>query len=347
MRRLRKQARQDRLHTELRSNRGRAGRWIYLGLLGLLLIWLINLFMGDLLYLSAEGMVTRERQAVSLSFPAVIKQLAVREGDRVRAGDLLVSVDSLPVIQDVANLSARLAEFRARHQELMARRLVIAETLPVAREHARAINDLLSSREGALREGLTTNLTLHELFQADYANRKEVAELMAERDALDQEAQELDAIIADFTASLEQLRTQYGQGAVRAPEQGIVAELQVNVGSSTGQSGRLMDLLVGQTHVLAYIRPGALYEVRVGDPVGLRYGVREISGTVSEVLPLTVQMPAEFQRSFQPRERSQIIRIQIEDEQIPPMFTKVTVRSSRSWLAQAKRLVGSLLRPSE
>jgi len=339
MRRLRKQARHDRLHTELRTNKGRMGRWIYLGLLGILLAWLLNLFFGDLLYLSAEGMVTRDRQVVSLGYPATVQDLRVRDGDQVRAGDLLATVDSIPVLQDLANLSARLAEFRARHQELVARRMVIRETLPVAREHAAAVNGLLSSRESALREGLTTNMSLHELFQADYANRKEVAELTAERDALDLEIDGLEEIIREFSASLERLRTRYDQGAVRAWRDGIVSDLRVSAGSSTGQGERLMDLLTGDSYVLAYIRPGALYEVRIGDPVQLHYGVVRMAGRISEVLPLSVQLPSEFQRAFQPQERSQIVRIDIEDGRVPPVFTKVVVKSDRSWLAQLKRLL--------
>lgn len=338
MRRLRERVRQDRLQTELRSNKGRMGRWVYLALLGLLLVYLLNLFLGDLLYLSAEGMVTRERQVISLGFPATVEELRVAEGERVKAGELLLTVDSIPILQDIADLSARLAEFRARRQELLARRLVIDETLPVARDHAAAVSQLLSSREGALREGLTTNMTLHELFQADYANRKEVAELAAEREALGLEIDGLEAIIGEFSASLERLGSRYDNGRVRAPRDGIVADLQISAGSGVGQGEPLMDLLVADSYVLAYIRPGAMYEVRVGDPVQLQYGVVELAGRISEIFPLSVQLPSEFQRAFQPQERSQVVRIEIEDGELPPLFTKVTVKSGRSWLTQIKRV---------
>jgi multidrug resistance efflux pump len=346
MRRLRKRVRHDRLHTELRNDRGRLGRWIYLTLLGLLLAYLLNLFLGDLVYLSAEGMVTRDRHVVSLGFPATVGDLRVAEGERVEAGELLLSVDSIPILQDIAELSARLGEFRARRQELVARRLVIEETLPVARDHAAAVSELLSSREGALREGLTTNTTLHELFRADYANRKEVAELAAELEALDLEIEGLMEIIDEFSASLERLESRYDNGRVRAPRAGIVADLQVSAGSGVREDQPLMDLLVGESYVLAYIRPGAMYEVRVGDPVQLQYGVVELAGRISATFPLSVQLPSEFQRAFQPQERSQVVRVKIEDDRIPPVFTKVTVKSSHSLLAQLWRLFDSSLLPA-
>lgn len=63
--RLHRRPRYDTLRNEARK-RGRSwGRWIYLGLVAAFFAWLFDIFLGDLVYLRAEGLVMRDRVALA------------------------------------------------------------------------------------------------------------------------------------------------------------------------------------------------------------------------------------------------------------------------------------------
>lgn len=335
MHRLRRPPRVDRLQTEQRTHRGRIGRWIYLLLLLALVVWLLDIFFGDRVYLSAPGMVTQDQVSVSVSYSGRVTALHVREGDRVQAGQLLAELESMPVQRAIANLAAQRAEWRRRRAALAAERYTIARMLPVARDQAVTIAELLGLREKAYEEGLSTNLTLHELVMADYRSTLQATEFEAREEGLAREIDTLDDIVARFGRSLDDLREQFDGGQVRAEHDGVVMDRQVKAGGHTGESGNLMTLVVGEPYVLAYTPPGALYSVAEGDRVRIRYGFQRIEGTIEAVRPLSVRLPEEFQRAFQPRRRSQIVRISLDGENVPPAFTTVEVSAAgRDWVSR-------------
>lgn len=338
MRSLRRQNRKDRLQTELRSNRMNIGRWVYLGLLSGLIIWLLNSLFGDMLYLSASGLVTQDRQTVSVSFPATVKALHVEEGQQIAQGDPLASLESVPLLRDIAGLSAELGEFQRRRAELRSERTITERMLPVAIEQQQRIADLLDQRRNAVSDGLSTNLTLHEIIRSDYASAMEAEQLRARAEGLGQEISRLDGIITDFQTSIDRLRDGYNNGEVIALSNGVITDMQINRGSGVAENTRLMDVVVGEAHVLAYVSPGALYEIREGDAVALSYGVEQLEGQITRILPLSVRLPTEFQRTFQPQERSQIVRISLDSGPVPPTFTKVNVRSALPLWTQTARL---------
>jgi hypothetical protein len=57
--------------------------------------------------------------------------------------------------------------------------------------------------------------------------------------------------------------------------------------------------------------------------------MQTIRGTIARVEPFAAALPREFQRSFIPVERQQVIRVEFAPgAEIPPLFTKVQLRSA-------------------
>ncbi len=104
---------------------------------------------------------------------------------------------------------------------------------------------------------------------------------------------------------------------------GRIVNLTASRGSVVSGDSPLMEVLIGRPYVLAYVKPGALYTVNGGEIVALRYGLSTIRGRIAAILPFSAKLPSEFQRTFRPQERSQIIRIELEDSVQPPTYTKV------------------------
>jgi hypothetical protein len=57
------------------------------------------------------------------------------------------------------------------------------------------------------------------------------------------------------------------------------------------------------------------------------------------VEPFAAALPKEFQRAFTPVERQQVLRIEFKrEEDAPPLFTKVRIRSPNAMLDGLRRL---------
>ena len=89
-------------------------------------------------------------------------------------------------------------------------------------------------------------------------------------------------------------------------------------------------------YVLGYLPTGGLYTVTAGDRVEISTGLRTMPGTIARVELFAAALPREFQRSFIPVERQQVIRIEFASGvELPPLFTKVQIRApnvARQWV---------------
>lgn len=342
MKRIRAKRRIDRLRTETRASGTNWGRWVYLGLVALLALWLLDTAFGQYIYLRAEGMVTQDKHVVAMSNIATVEAIHVEEGQQVSGGELLAKVTSFPIVQQIANLSTKLADIHARQLELKARRLVLHTILPVAKRRVEAMERLRSNEESAIARGLTDTRKLNELLQDEFASILDSERMQAEVGTIDGQLRDLESMATRLTQTLDQIDAAYEDGVIRSPVDGRVVNITASLGSVLSVDDSLMEVLTGEAYVLAYIKPGTLYSVHGGENVTLRYGLSKAQGRVEAILPFSAKLPNEFQRTFRPRERSQIARIELESDDRPPTYTKVEVVSASILWHELKSAVAGL-----
>lgn len=343
MKRIRAKRRIDRLRTETRASSTNLGRWVYLGLVGWLVLWLLDTAFGHYVYLRAEGMITQDKHVVAISNIATVESLHVEEGQEVSKGEPLAKVTSFPIVQQIANLSTKLTDIRARQLELKARRSVLHTILPVAKKRVEAMERLRSNEESAISRGLTTTRKLNELLQDEFASVLDSEKMQAEVGTIDDQLSELEAMAARLSQSLDQIERAYEDGVIRSPVDGRVVNIKASLGSVVSVDDSLMEVLTGEPYVLAYIKPGTLYSIHGGETVTLRYGLSTVEGQVAAILPFSAKLPNEFQRTFRPQERSQIVRIELEQDNPPPTYTKVEVVSASILWHKLKSTIANLL----
>jgi hypothetical protein len=116
-----------------------------------------------------------------------------------------------------------------------------------------------------------------------------------------------------------------------------VSRLAADKGAVVRAGEPLIEIYGLPNYVLAYLPTGGLYTVAAGDPVEISTGLRTMPGTIVRIEPFAAALPREFQRSFIPVERQQVIRIEFAPGvELPPLFTKVQIRSpnvARQWIA--------------
>ena len=308
-----------------------------------LLLYLLNNFFGHIIFLRAEGLVTQDRKEIAVDFVASLADVAVVEGQIVKKGDLIARLRSTEIVESVASLSRNIADARMRRNELAARRDLLKGLVPIADKRARDLTHLRELHEDGLRRGITTAIEQRKFLVDEYDAVLESQRIKSELAGVDAQLAGLDGIIAKQREALEQILRSYGEGVIRAPIDGVVNNLRVATGSVVAGGQTMMEILHGRPYVLAFLQPGTLHRLKVGDEVVLKYGMESVRGRVTALYPVAARLPVEFQKSFRPTERSQIVRIDFaEGTLIPPTFTKVEVRDAGSVPSRMFKALSSL-----
>ena len=327
MRYIRKPQRVDILRTEPRvRKRGRLGKYVYIALLLGLAAWMIDLTAGKLLYLKAEGMVTRDAAEVASEYTARIVTLGALEGDAVATGKVVAQVSSQQMADSVARMTTELVRHEIALTEMKLRRGRIDAMLPDARRRASVSEEEWNKVERLKEAGMITIMQRARVIHDAYDSVADLRQLELESKVIASQVPELEQSVERARDSLDRLNRSYGGGLLISPVNGTASEVRVQPGSVVRPGEPIMRIYHGDSYVLAYIPTGTLYEVEPGDTVQIRTGFDVLTGEVETLLPVASQLPQEFQKAFQTAQREQLVRIRFHPQQdVPPLFTTVEV----------------------
>jgi multidrug resistance efflux pump len=322
----------DALQSDIRR-RGRSwDRAIYFGLVGVFLVWIFDIFAGDYVYLRADGLVLRDRVVLATQFTAQVAKLGVVEGSELKKGDVVAQLRSQEVYESLAKLSSEIAVATGRRTQLGVRQSVIEAVRASAEQSFRTAHVHRVKSEPLIGRSIISNREVSELLASEYKTGQTLAEMDAEATGLKQDLPRLDASIAEAVLARATLKEIYSDGKIESPVGGIVGSLPVRTGSVLRIGDPLMEIFTGESYVLAYVPEGALYDLSPDDRVNIRVGLRTYDGRVSKILPVTSQLPKEFQDSLRPPARAQVVRISFDPGQRPPtLFAKPRISMAVWW----------------
>jgi len=301
------------------------GRVIYLGILGLFSLWLVDFLIGDFFYFRGNGIVLAERAALASEFPVTVRDLVVREGDKVEKGRYLGRISSQRVLESVARLTSDLAGHQSQYTQVRVRMETIDAILEAA--NLRASEAAVARTEyDRLKDGGWLPLFKHGLtVDREFATLVDFETLRVEREVVETEGAHLRQVIEETEGALQDLKRLYADGKLTAPISGVVGRLTVAEGSVVDTGEPIMEVYGARRYVLAYVPTGTLYSLAVGDDITVEYGVATASGRVSRIEPVAAALPAEFQRTFKPVERAQLAWVELDgdNDELPPLFSKV------------------------
>jgi multidrug resistance efflux pump len=332
IRRLRGKRRIDTIPNDLRSRRSRAGKWIYLTLLFTFFLWIADLFVGPMLRLEADGLVVAEYVSVGVPFAAQVEAVTVTPGASIRRGDTLARVTSVDLAVSIANLTAQNAELLTKRAEVERRARIAEAVLPIARDRAQQADHALDRIRDVRESGNVSLATWSQALAERFVASERVAELQAEARTTVSNLQAVNDALTDAMQALKQLNGAYAGGVVAAPVDGIVGISTARPGDVLTVGEPLMLLYRPQRYVLAYLATGTLYSVIAGDEVRLSDGFVQTEGRVVDVLPVTEQVPEEFRKALQPRDRGQMARVALAADDTFPLFARVKV-TGVGWLS--------------
>src|SRR6266550_6473880 len=116
---------------------------VLLGGLGAAVAYVLS---GDSVLLSADGIVTRQRVAVAAPWQdARVRDVYVRPGDKVEAGQKIATVESATMLRSLAELAAEKARISSRIAQLNARKGVVTTLMPLAEQNVTQTEGFLNA----------------------------------------------------------------------------------------------------------------------------------------------------------------------------------------------------------
>jgi multidrug resistance efflux pump len=329
---LSKRPRFDTLQNEIRRRGNSWDRLIYLGLVGAFLVWMFDLFIGDHVYLRADGLVLRDRVVLATQFTAQVEALEVVEGGEVKQGQIVAQLRSKEAEETLAKLSSEIAIVAARRTQFRVRQKVISAVRTTAEHSFQTARVNRVKTEELIDANLISNKRVSELIESEFKTKLLLAEMEAEAIGIELDLPQLDAAISEAMQAREQLKKNYNDGRIDARVDGIVGSLPISKGSVARMGEPLMDIFTGDPYVLAYVPEGALYELQPGDPVHINIGLKTYLGEINRMFPVTSQLPKEFQDTVRPPPRARVIRISFAGGQQPPtLFAKPRIKAASWW----------------
>jgi multidrug efflux pump subunit AcrA (membrane-fusion protein) len=218
-----------------------------------------------------------------------VTALHVREGDRVRAGQLLVEIDNRDANAHLQKANAGLREAQEALAEVE-QSINAAQSARSAAEANKRLASATLNRYQALLERKSVSPQEFDEVKAKY----QVAE--AEADRAEKVLQMLAAKKSQVAARVDQAKAEIanaqinaGYARITAPASGVVTAKSIEVGATATPGAPLLTIEDDVNYRLeAAVEESKLSRIRLNDAVRVRIdaiGDEELTGTVAEILP--------------------------------------------------------------
>jgi multidrug resistance efflux pump len=311
---------------DVRRESVRFGKYIYLAVIGAILLSLFHLAFSHFYLLQGEGVVSSRHDTVALEYDASVRRLNVVDGEMVEPGAPLMEFDSVWFWRTTVDLSTRIAELQRQLSETNIQKARLDATIATASKYA----DFTGNLEKALRElrekGLVPNARLSTEALRRFEAERDLLAFKAEREQMDQEIQTLKENLARAQSHYVQLVQSFGDGVIRARSRGVVANISATEGAVVTKGQPVMQVFGGERYILAYLDDDSPVSRDPGDPIIVSVpGSAYIMGRISAVTEIADRLPAEFQPKFQRAGRKRLIVISVDGGQLKsvPLMTSV------------------------
>jgi multidrug resistance efflux pump len=278
---------------------------------------------------------------VAPPYESSVAAIYVEPGERVRKGAPLVQLESAPLSRALAELAVRQAELISRMAQVKSKLHMTRNMLPFATEQNDQLHATLRQVEDARQRGFSNGRRIEESLTVSFSAHEKLIELQAQETGLTLELTMTEKAQKEAEAALAHLKRIYGDGRILAPVDGIVGPDVAAQGDVLVSGAKVLRLYANEPYVLAYLPDNYLFGLSPGQEVLITTGTHQSVGSVETVLPVADSLPPEFQNTFRPRDRSQLVRIRLTDSS--GFATHQKVRVSQCYLNKCRPLTTAFM----
>lgn len=247
--------------------------------------------------LEAPGAVqARDRIVLSSQINGFVREVRVRAGNTVAAGQVLVTLDSRDADSQRAGAQAGIEEAQA--------------ALAEARKGVEAAESMRTAAKSSLDLAATTYARYQKLLETRSATQQELDEARARRDGAaadlaareamvagaQQRLRQVDARIAQGNAQLSRADVAVGWSVIKAPAAGRVVERTVDPGSAIFPGSPLLAIeSTSRPQVLASLPAADAVRLQPGAEVRVRMqNAAPVQGRIAEIIPVAGSHAVQF-----------------------------------------------------
>ena len=311
---------------------GRLVRVVYAFIVFGVIAFFVVYFGRPLVYLGGPGTVSSPRYVVSFPYVVQVSRMNVQPGSTVKAGDEIGQAWSPQQDGVVATYMRALAEIAGRIAELRIKARVAQESLDATRAYLQ-VSEQAVERVG--KSDVASTSFQMEVFREQALARKNLVSLEAEAAESATQLATLDELRKQIRDRLDDVERKLAQGRVFAPINGIVSTKPARVGESLVAGAPMVEIL-DPTDVFVnwYIPNERLVDPKVGSEVFVVFGNWRLSGTISEILPVSDVYGGTQSPLARERIATQIARIRFEPgTETPPLNSTVYVHMHYSGIS--------------
>jgi len=260
-------------------------------------------------YEAAATVRSKTTSVLSSRIMGYIVAIHVREGDRVRAGQLLVEIDNREAAAQLRRAQAGLREAQEMLQETE-RMIQANESAKTAAEAEQSLAASTFNRYQALVERKSVSQQEFDEVQARYRGKTAEVERVQEMlRSMQAKREQVLARIDQAKAGISQAQIAVDYGRIQSPIQGVVTQKHGELGVLAAPGTPLLTLEDDTRYRLeATVEESKLGRIRLGDSVRITInalGDQEWTGRVGEVQP-----------TADPASRSSLVKIDLPDSLI-------------------------------
>lgn len=273
----------------------------------------------------ANGLLLRDKTVIAPSYVARVQGVHIKEGEEVKKGQVLVNLQSIEMLERLADLSARRARVVADMVELRIRSETVSALLPLAQKREDEAARVVGKFDQLAESGLTTASSYDTALTANFNAQQDRIKLASQMNTLEKELATLQEARVDAESALSKLQEQYAEGVVRAPISGSIGATAPAIGNVYRTGDPILSIYSGEPYVLAYLPRRYLFSIETGQKVTISDGRHSVAGVLSELLPVTDTLAKEFQNTFKPTDRNQLAKIRLLEPSPFPLHEKVMI----------------------
>ena len=233
----------------------------------------------------AVGNVRAEQRVmITAEVEGQITEIAVEEGDKVRADDLLAQIDSREYALEVEELESELAAAQEElNKAVKGLRPEEKETLQAwvkANESTLELSIKNQNRiQKLVREGVTAQSILDEaddkVRQAQEQLRQSSAELAAAKQSRQEDIEQLKAVGEGIIKRYEMAKLDFSKTVIRAPFDGVIISKKIEQGTFVGTGSPVLEM-IGSSRLKAVLEMPQSYRSKLRKLEGINFWVKEL-----------------------------------------------------------------------
>ena len=225
-----------------------------------------------------DAYIQSVRVQVSANVPGRVVAVGVTNNQRVRAGQLLFSLDPAPYQAMVDEAAAKLASARLQIGSLQANLRQGASELKAAQDRLHFAERERDRQKELFAEGISSQAQYDTAALAAVAARQQIetvvqqnASVLASLGGEAGRPVDENPIVREAQAALDQAKLKLGYTIIRAPQDGIVTKVdQLPVGEYVDASKPVFTLVGASLWIEANFKEDQLHHMRVGQPATVK-----------------------------------------------------------------------------